>query len=76
MTCARFFRSNKISGGHYVEINFDPSKSYPISWIRSLNKNIAAKAANVGLFKMFESEGEGADAIILKAFLEHSDERT
>lgn len=68
-----FFRSNKISGGHYVEINFDPSKSYPISWIRSLNKNIAAKAANVGLFKMFENEGEGADAIILKAFLEHSD---
>ena len=68
-----FFRSNKISGGHYVEINFDPSKSYPISWIRSLNKQIAAKAQNVGLFKMFENEGEGADAIILKAFLEHSD---
>ncbi len=68
-----FFRSNKISGGHYVEINFDPSKSYPISWIRSLNKQIAAKAQNVGLFRMFENEGEGADAIILKAFLEHSD---
>jgi hypothetical protein len=68
-----FFRANKISGGHYVEINFDPSKSYPISWIRSLNKQIAAKAQNVGLFKMFENEGEGADAIILKAFLEHSD---
>lgn len=68
-----FFRSNKISGGHYVEINFDPSKSYPISWIRSLNKQIAAKAQNIGLFKMFENEGEGADAIILKAFLEHSD---
>lgn len=68
-----FFRSNKISGGHYVEINFDPSKSYPINWIRSLNKNIAAKAQNVGLFKMFENEGEGADAIILRAFLEHSD---
>lgn len=68
-----FFRANKISGGHYVEINFDPSKSYPISWIRSLNKQIAAKAQNVGLFRMFENEGEGADAIILKAFLEHSD---
>lgn len=68
-----FFRSNKISGGHYVEINFDPSKAYPINWIRSLNKNIAAKAQNVGLFKMFETENEGADAIILKAFLEHSD---
>jgi hypothetical protein len=68
-----FFRSNKISGGHYVEINFDPSKSYPISWIRSLNKQIAAKAQNIGLFRMFENEGEGADAIILKAFLEHSD---
>jgi hypothetical protein len=68
-----FFRSNKISGGHYVEINFDPSKGYPISWIRSLNKQIAAKAQNVGLFKMFEVENEGADAIILKAFLEHSD---
>lgn len=68
-----FFRQNKISGGHYVEINFDPSKSYPISWIRNLNKQIAAKAQNVGLFKMFEVENEGADAIILKAFLEHSD---
>ncbi len=68
-----FFRSNKISGGHYVEINFDPSKSYPINWIRSLNKNIAARAQNVGLFRMFENEGEGADAIILRAFLEHSD---
>lgn len=68
-----FFRQNKISGGHYVEINFDPSKAYPISWIRSLNKQIAAKAQNVGLFKMFEVENEGADAIILKAFLEHSD---
>ncbi|MBI3511724.1 MAG: hypothetical protein HY064_13775 [Bacteroidetes bacterium] len=68
-----FFRQNKISGGHYVEINFDPSKAYPIQWIRSLNKNIAAKAQNVGLFKMFETDNEGADAIILKAFLEHSD---
>jgi DNA repair protein SbcC/Rad50 len=68
-----FFRQNKISGGHYVEINFDPSKSYPINWIRSLNKNIAAKAQNVGLFKMFETENEGADAIIVRAFLEHSD---
>jgi hypothetical protein len=68
-----FFRQNKISGGHYVEINFDPSKSYPISWIRNLNKQIAAKAQNVGLFKMFEVENEGADAIILRAFLEHSD---
>jgi hypothetical protein len=68
-----FFRTNKISGGHYVEINFDPSKAYPITWIRSLNKEIAAKAQNVGLFKMFETENEGADAIILKAFLEHSD---
>lgn len=68
-----FFRSNKISGGHYVEINFEPSKGYPVSWIRNLNKQIAAKAQNVGLFKMFEVENEGADAIILKAFLEHSD---
>jgi hypothetical protein len=68
-----FFRTNKISGGHYVEINFEPSKGYPISWIRNLNKQIAAKAQNVGLFKMFETENEGADAIILKAFLEHSD---
>ncbi|HEU4719180.1 MAG TPA: hypothetical protein VFU15_15155 [Bacteroidia bacterium] len=68
-----FFRQNKISGGHYAEINFEPSKGYPINWIRSLNKNIAAKAQNVGLFKMFETENEGADAIILKAFLEHSD---
>ncbi|GAB4130961.1 MAG: hypothetical protein Fur0041_00750 [Bacteroidia bacterium] len=68
-----FFRQNKISGGHYVEINFDPSKAYPISWIRSLNKEIAAKAQNVGLFKMFETENEGADAIILKAFLANSD---
>lgn len=68
-----FFRQNKISGGHYVEINFDPSKSYPISWIRNLNKQIAAKAQNVGLFKMFEVENEGADAIIMRAFLEHSD---
>jgi DNA repair protein SbcC/Rad50 len=68
-----FFRTNKISGGHYVEINFDPSKSYPISWIRNLNKEIAAKAQNVGLFKMFETDNEGADAIILKAFLAHSD---
>ena len=68
-----FFRTNKISGGHYVEINFEPSKGYPVTWIRSLNKQIAAKAQNVGLFKMFETENEGADAIILKAFLEHSD---
>ncbi|HLG04388.1 MAG TPA: hypothetical protein VI731_12390 [Bacteroidia bacterium] len=68
-----FFRANKISGGHYVEINFEPSKGYPISWIRNLNKEIAAKAQNVGLFKMFETENEGADAIILKAFLAHSD---
>ncbi|TND10524.1 MAG: hypothetical protein FD123_166 [Bacteroidetes bacterium] len=68
-----FFKQNKISGGHYVEINFEPSKGYPISWIRSLNKQISAKAQNVGLFKMFETENEGADAIILKAFLEHSD---
>jgi len=68
-----FFKQNKISGGHYVEINFEPSKGYPISWIRSLNKQISAKAQNVGLFRMFETENEGADAIILKAFLEHSD---
>jgi DNA repair protein SbcC/Rad50 len=68
-----FFRQNKISGGHYAEINFDPSKAYPISWIRNLNKQIAAKAQNVGLFKMFETENEGADAILLRAFLEHSD---
>jgi hypothetical protein len=68
-----FFKQNKISGGHYVEINFDPSKSYPINWIRALNKNIAQRAQNIGLFKMFETENEGADAIILRAFLEHSD---
>lgn len=68
-----FFRQNKISGGHYVEINFDPSKAYPISWIRNLNKEISAKAQNVGLFKMFETENEGADAIILRAFQAHSD---
>jgi DNA repair protein SbcC/Rad50 len=68
-----FFRVNKISGGHYVELNFDPSKNYPIHWINNLRKKISAKAMDMGLFKMMEGSDDGADTIILKAFMENSE---